>query len=268
MKLVSLRIESWKGIAKRELALAPGVNLIVGPNEVGKSTVVEALRLLFDPSVKSSSRKDEIKAAQPAGRDVGPEVEVELEAGAMRLRFLKRFLRKPATELRVLAPRAEQLTGDEAHQRFRELLDEHLDGALFRALWIEQGEKLRFDPKDGAGRWLSEALDRAVGGTAAADGGVHGDLLSRAERERRRYYTLEKGQETDELARVRSSAEDAERALAQLREEHSRLERAIERHAALDRSLAAARAALPQLLADAEDAERARDAARTRRAER
>ncbi|MBK9384547.1 MAG: AAA family ATPase [Planctomycetes bacterium] len=268
MKLLSLRIESWKGIAKRELALTPGVNLIVGPNEVGKSTVAEALRLLFDPSVKSSSKKDEIKAAQPAGRDVGPEVEVELEAGAVRLRFLKRFLRKPATELRVLAPRAEQLTGDEAHQRFRELLEEHLDEALFRALWIEQGEKLRFDAKQGAGRWLSAALDRAAGASADAESAVQGDLLSRAERERRRYYTLEKGQETDELASASSAAIRAGDALAQLREEHARLERAVARHAELDRAISAARAALPQLLADAEGAERARDAARGRRAER
>lgn len=268
MKLLSLRIENWKGVAKRELALAPGVNLIIGPNEVGKSTVAEALRLLFDPSVKSSSKKDEIKAAQPTGRDVGPEVEIEMEAGALRVRFLKRFLRKPATELRVLAPRAEQHTGDEAHQRFRELLEEHLDEALFRALWIEQGDKLRFDPKDGAGRWLAEALDRAVGGTASADVAAHGDLLARAERERRRYYTLEKGQETNELASATTAATRAREALLQLREEHARLERAVERHAELDRAIAAARAATPRLLADAEGAESARDAARARRAER
>jgi len=68
MRLLNLSLESWWGIGSRQLKLSGGVTLIVGSNEIGKSTIVEAVRMLF--SEMDSSKKN-VKAIQPVGQDVG-----------------------------------------------------------------------------------------------------------------------------------------------------------------------------------------------------
>ncbi len=54
MKLLRLKLENWRGVESRELKFADGVTLIEGPNEIGKSTIVEAIQSLF--TVMDSSR--------------------------------------------------------------------------------------------------------------------------------------------------------------------------------------------------------------------
>ena len=66
-------------VESRELEFADGVTLIEGPNEIGKSTIVEAIQSLF--TVMDSSSKADIKAIQPVGQDVGSSVEAEIAAG-------------------------------------------------------------------------------------------------------------------------------------------------------------------------------------------
>ena len=45
MKLCSVRVESWRCLREAvELAdLGPGLNLVFGPNEAGKSTLLDAI---------------------------------------------------------------------------------------------------------------------------------------------------------------------------------------------------------------------------------
>ena len=62
MKLVRLNLENWRGVESFEVQFADGVTLIEGPNEIGKSTIVEALQALF--KTMDSSSKAEIKAIQ------------------------------------------------------------------------------------------------------------------------------------------------------------------------------------------------------------
>lgn len=46
----SLRIERFRGIERLEWQPAPGLNVIVGPGDTGKSTILEAIALLFSPA--------------------------------------------------------------------------------------------------------------------------------------------------------------------------------------------------------------------------
>ena len=46
MRLDRLELQHWRAIEHCSVSLAPGLTLIEGPNEAGKSTLVEALRLL------------------------------------------------------------------------------------------------------------------------------------------------------------------------------------------------------------------------------
>ena len=48
MQIRSVRIESFASIRQMEIAgLEPGLNIVVGDNEAGKSTVLAALRAAF-----------------------------------------------------------------------------------------------------------------------------------------------------------------------------------------------------------------------------
>src|SRR5262245_46456410 len=45
MKLLGLRVIDFAAIAKAEIALGKGLNVLYGPNDLGKSTLAEAIRL-------------------------------------------------------------------------------------------------------------------------------------------------------------------------------------------------------------------------------
>ena len=58
MRLLNLSLSNWRGVDSRDLALSDGVTLIEGPNEIGKSTLVEAVRMLFSERVGGSHDLD------------------------------------------------------------------------------------------------------------------------------------------------------------------------------------------------------------------
>ncbi|MFN2286833.1 MAG: AAA family ATPase, partial [Chromatocurvus sp.] len=190
MRIHRLALRSWRAIAEREITLSEGVTLIEGANEIGKSTLVEALRMLFRE--QDSSKKREVKAIQPVGEDVGSRVEAEIECGDVHFTYSKTYNRQSRTELRIHTPRAEQLTGGDAHNRVRAILDEHLDIGLWETLLVEQGQALgTIKLADSSG--LAQALDSASGGQGRdGDGSV---LLEAARTEYERYFTPSAGKE-------------------------------------------------------------------------
>ncbi|WP_419927059.1 ATP-binding protein [Candidatus Poriferisocius sp.] len=132
-----------------------------------------------------SSSKQPLKAIRPVHHDAGPEVEVEISSGSYRFKYFKRWHRQPETTLEVIAPRREQLTGREAHERVEAILAETLDQDLWKALTIEQGTEPGL-PEFGVPS-LGLALDLAAGGTQAANS--DDALWERICTERLRYWT-------------------------------------------------------------------------------
>lgn len=188
MKLKRLKLENWRGVGFRELEFDEGVTLVEGPNETGKSSLVEALLALI--RYKSSSAARDVKAVQPVGEDVGSTVEAEIESGDYRFIYSKTYNREKGTTLRILAPRTEQLTGDEAHGRVEQILNDTVDLGLWEALLVDQGEKIApVDIKDSAG--LSKALDEAAG--AALVGEDDTDLFDAVRDEYEKYFTPRAG---------------------------------------------------------------------------
>jgi len=128
MRLHRIRLENFRGVASRELELPEkGVVIVEGPNESGKSSLAEALWLVFDKH--DSSRAKRITGVQPVDRDVGVEIEVEVSTGPYRFTYFKRYLRRPETVLRITEPRRETLKGRRAHERAQQILDETIDRA-------------------------------------------------------------------------------------------------------------------------------------------
>ena len=176
MRILRLRLRHYRGVETREVAFAPrGVTIVSGPNEVGKSSLAEAVELLFDEH--DDTAKQRVREIQPVDRDEGSEIEADVELGPYAFTYTKRFHRRSATLLSIRAPRVESATGREAHERARALLDLHVDVALWRALRIVQGVPLAQPVLAGAPS-LAAALDRAAG--VGAGGEREESLFERA----------------------------------------------------------------------------------------
>ena len=161
MKLHRVRLVNYRGVTDSDVSFSDkGVTIVEGPNEVGKTSIAEALALAVE--LPDSSRSARVRSVKPVNRDVGPEVEIELSSGQYTMSVNKRWLRNPTTILSISSPRSESHTGREAHDRLREILAETLDMDLWNALRIEQGIKLNLPPFTMPS--MRRALDSAAGG--------------------------------------------------------------------------------------------------------
>ena len=178
MRLNRLRLKDFRGTVERELVFPPaGVVVVEGANEIGKTSLLEALDLLL--TEKDTSTKTAVRSVKPVGRDAGSEVEAELVCGRYRFTYRKRWHRSTETVLTIHEPRPEQLTGVPAHERVRQMLADTLDDSLWKALRMMQAAPLSQVPLSGSGA-LTAALDAAAG--EVHDGGRSDSLVEAVER--------------------------------------------------------------------------------------
>ncbi|WP_131823560.1 AAA family ATPase, partial [Mycobacterium talmoniae] len=252
MKLHRLVLSNYRGIAHREIAFPDhGVVVVCGDNEIGKSSMIEALDLLLES--KDRSTKKDVKQVKPTHADVGSEVTAEISTGPYRFVYHKRFHKKAETQLTVLAPRREQLTGDEAHDRVRAMLAETMDTDLWRAQRVLQAASTAAVDLSGCDA-LSRALDVAAG-DAATSGGTEPVLIERIDAEYGRYFTPT-GRPTGDWAAAIAALNDAEDEVARCAAALAEVDDRVRRHAELT-------ALLAELAADQDAAEVRHAAART-----
>lgn len=206
MKLHRMVLTNYRGIAHREIEFPErGVVVISGANEIGKSSMIEALDLLLQ--AKDRSTKREVKAVKPTHADVGAEVTAEISSGPYRFVYRKQFHKQPQTELTVLAPSRGQFTGDEAHERVLAMLDETVDMEFWRAQRILQSGSMA--PVDLSGSdALTRALDAAAGQSVALSG-TEPLLVDQIDLEYRQYFTAT-GRPTSEWLAATKRLERAE----------------------------------------------------------
>ena len=187
MILHRLRLTNFRGVGNREIAFPDqGVVVVCGPNEIGKSSMLEALDLLLTYRDRSSHR--DVKAVKPAHADVGAEVEAEMSTGPYRFVYRKRFHKKAKTELEIIEPKREQLSADDAHERVEAMLAETLDTKLWEAQRVLQSASTNAVNLSGCDA-LSRALDAAAGETDAAPSGDESLLIDRVDAEFLKYFT-------------------------------------------------------------------------------
>ncbi len=121
MIIKSLRINNFRLFQDRQLFFSSGLNIVIGPNEAGKSTLVSALKhaLYTDPVSKSK-----MIAADISGWDEGDsrkaEIEIEFEAEGINYVFEKNFLSKE-TFLKAKNENRWQYKGKEALEKIVEI---------------------------------------------------------------------------------------------------------------------------------------------------
>ncbi|KAB1654836.1 AAA family ATPase [Pseudoclavibacter chungangensis] len=222
MRFVRITLRDFRGVTDSTITFGEGVTVVAGPNEVGKSSVAEAIRLLR--RFKSSSRRQDIVDVQPLGRDTGPFVELELRTGPYHLVYRKRWLRSPLTELEVRTPHEKPRSGDEAHERFNAILAETVDLDLLDALDVVQGTSL--ERPDLA---RVSALHRALDDTSGAFDG-HDELVARVDTEFEQYFTPT-GKPGVRFARILAARDEAVRTVEALEADSAELDRLVEEHA-------------------------------------
>ncbi|MGO2655009.1 MAG: AAA family ATPase [Pseudoclavibacter sp.] len=244
MRITQIELTDFRGISHRTIAFGAGVTVVEGPNEVGKSSVLEAMRLVRE--YKSSSRHRSIRNVQPVGRDAGPEVAIDMQTGPYTLTMRKRWLVQPITELTVTAPKGESLSGDDAHDRFVQILRETVDMGLLHALEVQQGDSLD-QPELAQLPALQTALE-----TSADDFDGYDELLARVESEYTQYFTAT-GRPVRAVRDARQQLTDLAQQYRDLRDRSREMDEAADAHAVCRRLAADTAERLEQARTDVAD---------------
>ena len=165
MKLRSLAVNQFKKFTSpmRLGEINDGLNVVVGPNEMGKSTLLDALRaVLFE---KHDSRARPVRDLQNDRNNAGPVIELAFELNEGIYRIRKRFIKKPYA--RLDCPDGRTLEGDAAEEELRELLSlgkPARSGAqpetlgMWNVLWVKQGRSFGAPDLPESARGISTAL--------------------------------------------------------------------------------------------------------------
>ncbi|MFM7296591.1 MAG: AAA family ATPase [Planctomycetota bacterium] len=232
MRILRIKLRNFRGVAECEVRFPrEGISIVAGDNEVGKSSIAMAIDALIEHL--DSSKKQEVLALKPVHRDEGAEVEADIEAGPYQFTYFKRFHRQAQTNLTIRSPRAENLSGREAHERVSEILRETVDMALWKALRIEQGSEL-LPPDLSAQKRLSAALDAAAGSAKAGEGDE--SLYDAAHAEMLRYFT-DGGSERKDFRQRGEESNAAAQAAAEMRQRLTELGKDIESSESLEQQL-------------------------------
>ena len=185
MKLRSIAVNQFKKftVPMRLDGIEDGLNVVVGPNEMGKSTLLDALRAaLFE---KYSSKAKPIVALQNDRNKAGPVVELAFELDDGVHQVTKRFVKKPYA--RLSCPDGRTLEGDAAEDTLRSLLSFDEPGktgakaetlGMWNVLWVQQGQSFgALDLPASARSNLHSALESEVGTVL---GGRRGRALPQA----------------------------------------------------------------------------------------
>ncbi len=171
MKLRRLTVNQFKRftVPTQLGELGDGLNLVVGPNELGKSTLLDALRaVLFE---RYSSRARPIMALQNDRSGAAPVVELVIEVNSAEYTLTKRFVKN--AYVRLQCPDGTVLEADAAENELRNLLGFAEAGnrgansetlGMWGVLWVQQGESFgRPDLPDSALASLSAGLESEIG---------------------------------------------------------------------------------------------------------
>ena len=77
MKITRIKISNFRGTEEREIHVGPGVTVVEGPNEAGKSSLAEAVNLILE--VADSSKAKRVRDVVPVHHDAAPEIELDVE---------------------------------------------------------------------------------------------------------------------------------------------------------------------------------------------
>ena len=245
MKIRTLSVNQFKRFTDptRLGELSDGLNIVVGPNELGKSTLLDALRaVLFE---RYSSRARPIVALQNDRSNAAPVVELVFEVDRDEYTLTKRFVKDTYVQLRC--PDGTVLEADAAEDKLRSLLGFAEAGSrgatsetlgMWGVLWVQQGQSFgRPDLPGSALATLSAGLESEVGAVLGGRRGrelpqiveqLRGELVTEARRQPRGQYKVALEQ-IEERERRLSDQQQLQRAMSETLEQLAMAETRLKR---------------------------------------
>lgn len=246
MKLHRIQLTNFKGVKDRSVQFPEtGVVVISGANEIGKTSLVEALQAVLE--LKHGANTERTRSFKPEGSDESPSVEVELTLEPHRLVLAKTWFKGGGTTLDFLdgPRRGERVVGDRAFDEFNSLWGSR-DQVLWNALQLLQATGLD-QQKLNDSRALAAALDQ--GAQPAGDDAAAESVLARAATEAAIFYSAKTWKPTSDFKAICQVAEDAraevvaaKRAVADLDDARAEVSSTRQRCAELEEQLAKAAA--------------------------
>lgn len=142
MRILSVRVRNFRMHEDRTVVFDRQRTVVAGPNESGKSTLVDAIeRVLCYPH---RSHADNLEGCKPRAGGGPPEVILQFERGA-RTYTIHKIFKGPSSVAKLADDAGNQYTGDEAEERLRALLgfgENPLRNPWWgwTHLWARQGE--------------------------------------------------------------------------------------------------------------------------------
>jgi DNA repair exonuclease SbcCD ATPase subunit len=237
MKLRAIRLHNvgrfWPQPEAVE-GIGDGLNVLAAENEVGKSTLFQAMRLVL--FTKFTSKPQYLKDLRSYHADEGLCIELELSFEGKTYRLMKRYLTRAMASVTEVATNQLIAQGDDAEDWLKQVLGvtETADGP-YGMLWVSQGDSLKplISKTDAADKtqFLSSLVETEI--EAVSDGGLAAAVQADASRELQTLVTKARGEPTgdykaairkldeleadiDDLQRRVNETEDARQALQKL----------------------------------------------------
>jgi hypothetical protein len=254
MRLESITLRSYRVHRELTVLFDAACTLIGGPNESGKSTLIEATQRALFLRAKTGG---EVQKSMVSRRFGGhPEVEVGFTARGRRWQVVKRFS-GPSGTVTLNEVGGQSWSGDEAEEKLGELLGTEIVGGhaarrigeVWAHLWIWQGCAGE-DPTDHANTHCADLLARLQheGGAAAVRSACDARV---ADAIARRHSALFKdngdARSGSELAQAQAAEAEARAAHAVAQQSLDRVEAAVAEFGAAEGAIRAAEQARAQL---------------------
>lgn len=266
MILHSVEIFNFRSIKHLVLNDLPehGLVMIHGPNEHGKSTVMEAVAMALEKRHNSKAR--DVLAVKPIGFDEKPQVNLHMSLGEYEFTISKRWGGGAKHELNVVKPAHARraYTGAEADDALEQILAEHLDSQLRNLLFVRQGELGPAQNVAGIPSLAQVLATRTANADAAAETGMaaadyagalseNTSLEQRVEAEYARFYS-KTAKEAGELKAVNAEVEKAQANLQAAEGAYKAVESSVDAIARYQEQLQHAQEKLPQSQRELEQA--------------
>lgn len=176
MKLLSVEVKNFKRFTRtaRITGLQPGLNVMFGRNEFGKSTFMRAINAaIFE---KSNSGRKEVRDLRHVKNKTVPEVTLAFEIGGMGWTVQKRFAGATGKTLLENA-KGLRFEGEEAEAEISRLFgfDAGAKGdetSIWGTLWVEQGKSILGPSVSGRARSTIEGcIETQVGAVVGGERG-------------------------------------------------------------------------------------------------
>jgi len=167
-----ISLENWGKFRELiEINFSPGLNILYGPNEAGKTTLIDSVRCVF--FTKHTSHSEKIKSLIPWGSNLSPTSSITFVQNGACYRIKKRFISSEMSLLeKLINDKWERIAeGDNADKKVIEIVGGKLPArgdtkpqfwGLGQVLWMVQGQPFILQ---GVNEETLSSLQKLIGAT-------------------------------------------------------------------------------------------------------